>query len=308
MPLLRRVSRLCRVTFPALLIAVGVSASAQINEQDRLNRCANNRARAVEIGQQLSRMWNEEQVARARNVLPKLRQSYQRFEFYKQSLADWKPTPGPPQVYNRDAVEQFKADELRNFLALASQIRIACPGQDDGCPSRVFALIEREMDNAITARPQLERQLAMFQNNLVALRCDQPNAFTAMQASGAAPSAGAPELVLTLAGATVVTDLTTKHQSPGPNDPSVVRYLPSGQTFGGSVGVRNGTLAPGETIIVMHPDTAHVLLNSPNGGSFSGVTEWKGFGAQTGLMAYVCNQQNLNQCSAQANISIQWKQ
>jgi|GEM_PF-5280132 len=122
---------------------------------------------------------------------------------------------------------------------------------------------------------------------------------------GSAKSSGAKlELVLTLAGATVVTDIKAQSQKPGANDPSIVRHFQSGDTFGGSLQVR-GKLPPGVTVTVWHPTPDNVLLTTSTAGTFTGVTQPKGFGAQTGIGAYVCTHFPTN-CVAQANISIQW--
>lgn len=113
------------------------------------------------------------------------------------------------------------------------------------------------------------------------------------------------ELVLTLDGATVVTDIKKQYQHPGPNDPTVIRHLQSGRVFDGSVEVRNGPLPEGYSITVWHPTGSNILLTTATGGKFTGVTQPKGFGAATGIGAYVCKHFP-DSCSAQANISIQW--
>jgi len=122
--------------------------------------------------------------------------------------------------------------------------------------------------------------------------------------SSAESNAGKLELVLTLEGATVVTDIKKQYQQPGANDPSVVRHLQSGKTYGGSVEIK-GELPEGYSVYVWHPTGSNILLTTKTGGRFTGVTQPKGFGAQTGIGAYVCKYFG-DSCSAQANISIQW--
>jgi hypothetical protein len=157
----------------------------------------------------------------------------------------------------------------------------------------------------------LDKQISFHRNRIVELRCDEKTG-SANPAGGSAGKPPSPstgnrplQVALTLEGATVVTDVVKRHQEPGPNDASVIRHLQSGRTFGGSVEVRNGPLPAGWTVTVWHPTGSNVLLTTTTGGSFTGVTQPKGFGAGTGIGAYVC-EHFPDRCSAQANISIQW--
>ena len=121
--------------------------------------------------------------------------------------------------------------------------------------------------------------------------------------TGAFPGGTATKMTLTFQGSTVVTDLKTNSQTPDHQAATV--HLQSGQTYGGNAEL-NGTLPSGWKIVVWHPVPTNILLNSPEGGGFTGVTQPKGFGASTGVGAYVCKQLPIQtgNCFAQANIDI----
>jgi hypothetical protein len=179
MPLVRRVSRLCRLALPALLIAVAVTASAQINEQDRLNRCQNNRAQLVELGRQLRSSWDDEHVAKARTALISLRRlstTMHRDESLLLRFQDPELNKNPIDVDPRYVHDDLNRTRTA-FMATALSVGVACRVEDDGCPDRLIALIEKNIDTAVASsgeREAMVQEMARYRTNYMALRCDLP--------------------------------------------------------------------------------------------------------------------------------------
>jgi hypothetical protein len=166
---------------------LAVSASAQINEQDRLNRCANNRARITQIESQLSHTFNDEQEARARAVLVRLRSLRNQLV----SIETERHINGDNLNIGLISVEEYSRIQSRNtqvwgalfhdFTQTAHTIGVFCYNEDSGCADRVVTGVAKLIDDSVAARPMraaLERDLAASRSNLIALHCDEPGAAT----------------------------------------------------------------------------------------------------------------------------------
>jgi hypothetical protein len=106
-------------------------------------------------------------------------------------------------------------------------------------------------------------------------------------ASTQASSTGSGDLTPAIAfqGVSEKRDEKTDAQTPSQG---VTANVQSGSTYGGTVSVA-GRVPTGDSIYVVFGPTILAVLG-PGGGGFSGVTEPKGFGADTSLGAFVCKQ------------------
>jgi hypothetical protein len=93
------------------------------------------------------------------------------------------------------------------------------------------------------------------------------------------------KLMITFQGVTETRDEKTDAESP---PQGVTADVQSGNTYGGTVSVA-GALPAGDAVYVVFGDTIVAVLG-PTGGGFSGVSEPKGFGADTTVGAFVCKQ------------------
>jgi hypothetical protein len=147
------------------------SASAQIDEADRLQRCANNQAALDAIAHPPadSAIWSDEKIARARTAVQGLRRE----------LAAWRQASINSMVSRRGvddpALVAQAASSSAVMIALGQPFGIYCRQGDTDCALRIQGALERQIDAAVAALPQrqmIERQAEVFRSNRVALRCD----------------------------------------------------------------------------------------------------------------------------------------
>ena len=117
-------------------------------------------------------------------------------------------------------------------------------------------------------------------------------------------------LTLTFQGVSEKRDEKTDAETP---KAGVTADVQSGSSYGGTVSVA-GTVPTGDVVYVVFGITIVAVLG-PGGGGFSGVTEPKGFGADTTVGAFVCKQgahvgqsaASTTGCLAEgADVSAQW--
>lgn len=120
-------------------------------------------------------------------------------------------------------------------------------------------------------------------------------------------------LTIEFQGAKQTRNLETNAATPPAHSPGATVQLQSGpQSYGGKVTV-TGTLSAGYTVYVAYHGRVWADLG-PDGGSFSGIMEEKGFGAANDVSAYACKPGGVGKgqalpstCSAGAGIDIYWK-
>ena len=150
------------------LLACAGDAAAQINERDRLERCANNRARiaALEASRPAGAAgWSDEQISRARTALRTLEK--QQWEAHR--LASLASNKGDPHYQQALAVIQQMTQSARTF-------DILCYPYSDQCGFVVTMELGKKIQAAEAARPQLaalQQEMERHRTNLVALGCDQ---------------------------------------------------------------------------------------------------------------------------------------
>ncbi|MGH6785328.1 MAG: hypothetical protein ACREBO_00730 [Novosphingobium sp.] len=168
----------------ALLLAstlAGQSASAQVNEADRLQRCANNRDALVRAqnGLVLSGYLSDEALARTRTAhLALQRDNAIWISAYYRAGDNSDPRLGPASA-ELAQVSARMAETLRSIGSGCGLTRnwaeyAACL---EGSPLMVQGMI-RAAENARAAAQPILQQIANYQTNLVALRCDQTGART----------------------------------------------------------------------------------------------------------------------------------
>ena len=157
-----------RLVSVLLVLACAADATAQVNERDRLERCANNRARiatlqaswpAGEAG------WSDEQIARARAAA----RSYAQQQREAVSLARLANDTNHPRYKEAMAIIQRMAQSARTF-------DILCYPFSDQCVYVITVELDRKIQAAEAARPRraaIQQEMARHQTNLVALGCDQ---------------------------------------------------------------------------------------------------------------------------------------
>jgi len=154
----RRDAARCLAFVLALGLA-GQSASAQVNEADRLQRCVNNREALAPILAELALTYDDQQIAQARQVLRVISQLGNAL---------------------RVAIEEHRPERVREYLGRIQEagraVAVICNVLDAGCPGRMANVIQQRIDESVAMRPwrqTLTRRYAEHVNNLTALRCDQ---------------------------------------------------------------------------------------------------------------------------------------
>ena len=148
------------------LLGMTSSATAQINERDRLERCGNNRtalAQAQASWPTGAAGWSDEQISRARTGLETLNRA--RSRFYQTSGANtWDP-------------ESMRAAILGIMRQSATTFGVPiCFPDGDECANYYYTSVARLIDTAERERPQrnaIQQQISRHQTNLVALGCGQ---------------------------------------------------------------------------------------------------------------------------------------
>ena len=135
---------------------------------------------------------------------------------------------------------------------------------------------------------------------------------TASTGPASAPTTKTQDLTLTITfqGVSEKRDEKTDAQTP---KQGVTANVQSGNTYSGTVSVA-GSVPAGDSIYVVFGPTIVAVLG-PGAGDFSGVTEPKGFGADTSLGAFVCKHgasvgqpvTSMTGCLAEGDdVSVQW--
>ena len=140
----------------------GQSASAQVDENDRLQRCVNNRDAMVPIIAELQLTYSDEDLARAQVALGRIMDLDYQLQVHFDEIAGY----GDPHF---DSL-------LRRIQEAGQSVAVTCTVLDLGCGARMVNVIRQRVDEAIAVRPirqALERRYAEHRNNLIALRCDQ---------------------------------------------------------------------------------------------------------------------------------------
>ena len=148
------------------LLGMTSSATAQINERDRLERCGNNRTALAQAQASWPRGaagWSDEQISRARTGLETLNRA--RSRFYLISGANtWDP-------------ERTRAAILGIMRQSATTFDVPiCFPEGDACADYYYTSVARLIDTAERERPQrtaIQQQISRHQTNLVALGCDR---------------------------------------------------------------------------------------------------------------------------------------
>src|SRR5688572_13025490 len=151
-----------------LLLACAGDAAAQINERDRLERCANNRARIAALQASWptdAAGWSDEQISRARTAMRTL----ERQQWEAVRLARLAANQADPRYQQALAIVQQMTQSARTF-------DILCYPYSDQCGFVVTKELDRKIQAAEAARPQraaIRQEMARHQTNLAALGCDQ---------------------------------------------------------------------------------------------------------------------------------------
>lgn len=147
----------------AFILALGLvaeAASAQVDDADRMQRCANNHAALQPIIAQLQLTYDDEGIARARQALVALRRI---------DVSD-SPFRGDMDVGTALRIRNDRLQEIGRMVA------VTCTELDLGCGQRMIRTVERRIDESVAALPArrvLEGQYQAYRNNMIALRCDQ---------------------------------------------------------------------------------------------------------------------------------------
>jgi hypothetical protein len=160
------------LVFVSMAALAASSSTAQINEADRLQRCANNRATVLRIDEQLRTgpLWNDEQVARGRQALVAMRREYR--DHLGMAVSYY-------NVFDKESRALADAS-LERFLAAARAANLMCVQPDRfKCPGRMIERLERQIDESVAALParrviECERMAAY--NRYMALGCDNAGA------------------------------------------------------------------------------------------------------------------------------------
>ena len=168
------------VAFALAFSFTGQSASAQISEADRWQRCLNNHEAITRLSAELqSGTYSEEQIARARTAIDAITRINM-------------------------GVAQYDGDDeplLAQIQEIGRSVLVECEPVNLGCGVRMIRAIERriaEGEAGLPARRELERRWAEHRNNMIALRCDQP--YNATAAVGVNPGGQAGGEVRSIAG------------------------------------------------------------------------------------------------------------
>ena len=157
------IRRLVRLAACLALVGMSSSAVAQIDERDRLERCANNRARMLEIQSQWptgEAGWSDEQIALALAALRNLETANRR----AQSLFN-----DPSSLALSDA-----ADIVREMVPIARQFDITCFPFGIACGNVFVRELENKIDAAETGRSRraaLLQRFNAYRSNYIALDC-----------------------------------------------------------------------------------------------------------------------------------------
>ena len=152
---------------------------------------------------------------------------------------------------------------------------------------------------------------SMLEGGHNAVRAREKRCNRLKSGGGGGGDSAEPKLTITLEGASQTRNLKTNAVTPPPHSPGATVRLQSGQSYGGTVTV-TGTLPAGDTVYVAFHGRVWANLGSTSG-SFSGITEAKGFGAANDVGAYACKGAGAGKgealpgpCSAGAIIDINW--
>lgn len=162
------------VVMAAILAAVSVSfaARAEMSEQDRQARCANNQTRLATLEKHYASYASDEDVARMREGLLAVRQGIKRIQ---------DATQEHPDDRQRTASYLKLWDRLKH-LSRSGQV---CdqPGFHDAgdasfmCLNELEGDLNKRIDAAVKQIPERDKLLVEIEharNNLVALQCDMP--------------------------------------------------------------------------------------------------------------------------------------
>jgi hypothetical protein len=174
----------------SLAMIAGI-ADAQINEQDRLNRCQNNRDALARLQAEASTYAPDEMIARARTALTTIKALEKQIDLnnrdslielqYLQQLQAQRPSPQrDAEVRDQNAVLE---EYTRRNIDLAERIRLAaapfgqtCTPGDYACARQLTTNLGRAIDATVAHQgqyPAFLRQVEIHKNNLIALNCDQ---------------------------------------------------------------------------------------------------------------------------------------
>ena len=174
----RTILILTAAVLPAGLLS---DARAQdMSEAQRLERCANNRARIAELqaslvadgvgwaaalGYPQERAWSDEKIARAQAALRSLSETKRSFDIFREE--DW----SVPDMM----------DWAEPMAPIAREFDITCYPAGLQCPQVYVDELSRKLEAAGEWRAQsradalrVAQQIQPFQTNLIALGCDQP--------------------------------------------------------------------------------------------------------------------------------------
>ncbi len=179
-------------TFVIIAGLSAVTASAQISEQDRLARCANNRARIASLQGKYDKIWSGDHVQRARELLRQLRGYRGRLKELTTDVANSAAhlnevqTHGPSFGENvnqlsseYDAARKKLTTEIANMKMIGARDNLSCSSDDARCADQMITDLGHQIDQAGTDRAasaQWARDIAASKTNLIALHCDQETA------------------------------------------------------------------------------------------------------------------------------------
>lgn len=190
-------------TYVRILLAVlGLALMAhpvgsQVNEQDRLNRCQNNRDALARLQTELAGMWSDNHFGQARSVLRALEQrdayiqqrslgimrnseEIERCKApqYARSASGW-CSPDNIETMQSNIVNLTAQNEalLAEKRQIAASIGMNCAGAQLGCDFYMTQNLREAISAAEANRPrrdQIAAQMEMHRTNLIALQCDRP--------------------------------------------------------------------------------------------------------------------------------------
>ncbi|MEQ1687961.1 MAG: hypothetical protein ABL874_05265 [Sphingopyxis sp.] len=155
---------------PALALAAQ-SASAQINEADRLERCQNNRDALARLEAARGNYASEEQSASARTALVSIRRIETEINANIANMA---------AIFDGPERQRLVAANValnQRIIAWGASVNFHCPSDEPACAFTIPYRLATGIDAAVAQLPQYRQflqQVAAHNSNLIALRCDQP--------------------------------------------------------------------------------------------------------------------------------------
>ncbi len=166
---------------------------AQIDEADRQARCQNNSDALARLEAVRGNYATEEQISKARTALVSIRKiEYQinnnaaEISGLQRIIEAAQSRRSPPESYSTEVsvLNSLVAANLnltQRIIAWGASVNFHCPSDQPACSLTMPYRLATGIDAAVAQQPQYRQflqQVAAYNSNLVALRCDQPGTFS----------------------------------------------------------------------------------------------------------------------------------